>query len=111
MKDRLCEPFDCKDCKSEGLKFDDDKPRWDLLPLNPIEDIVKVLTFGATKYGPNNWRGVENAKERYFAALLRHIVAYRKGEYKDPETGLPHIAHALCNLVFLHELEAENENK
>jgi hypothetical protein len=96
---------------SEGLKFDSDKPRWDLLPLKPIEDIVKVLSFGAKKYGPDNWRVVANAKERYFAALMRHIVAYRNGEGTDPESGLSHIAHALCNLTFLYELEGSNDKE
>jgi hypothetical protein len=96
-------PQQC-DPQSIGLKYDRDKPRWDLLPLNPVKDIVDVLTFGAAKYGPNNWRHVDNAHERYYAALMRHIVAYRGGEINDPESGLPHLAHAMCCLVFLSEL-------
>jgi hypothetical protein len=87
-----------------GQKFDSDKLRWDLLPMRPIEDAIKVLTFGASKYGPNNWRYVEEAKERYFAALMRHIAAYRKGESLDPESGLSHLAHAMCNIIFLTEV-------
>jgi hypothetical protein len=108
-------PADCSDCDNfknqKGLKFDNDKPRWDLLPLKPIEDIVKVLTFGAKKYGPDNWRQVENAKDRYFAALMRHLVAWRAGEKIDSESSMPHIAHALCNLVFLYELEGADDKE
>jgi hypothetical protein len=88
-----------------GLKYDGDKPKWELLPLSLINETVKVLTMGAKKYGPNNWQKVENADERYYAALMRHIVAYREGESIDPESGLSHLAHAMCNLIFLSELQ------
>lgn len=86
-----------------GKKFDEHKPRWDLLPVYPIEEAVKVFTFGAKKYGDNNWRKIENPHDRYYAALMRHIIPWRKGEIIDPESGLPHLAHAIANLVILME--------
>jgi len=86
------------------MKFDGDKVRYDLVPPKPIEDLAKVLTFGARKYKPGNWRDCQDLG-RYEAALLRHIQAYRMGEKLDPETQLPHLAHAMCNLVFLMELD------
>lgn len=86
-------------------KNDIGKPMWDLLPFNSIEGIVDVLTFGANKYEPNGWMKVPDAKRRYFSALMRHIKAYRDGKAIDEESGLPHLHHALCNLVFLSELE------
>lgn len=89
----------------EGKKYDKEKDRWDLLPIEPIEQVVKVLTMGANKYGPNNWRGVES--ERYYAALLRHLTAWRKGEMNDSESGLSHLAHAMTNIIFLMELTNE----
>jgi len=85
------------------MKFDGDKPRYDLIPVQPIEDLAKVLTFGARKYKPDNWRECSDLG-RYESALFRHIQAYRSGEKLDPETQLPHLAHAMCNLVFLMEL-------
>lgn len=85
----------------EGLKFDKEKLRWDLIPMECVEEVVKVLTFGAEKYEANNWQKVENAEDRYYAALLRHIVAHRKGETIDPESGLLHLSHVACNVVFL----------
>jgi hypothetical protein len=91
---------------NDGKKYDTSKPRWDLLPLELIEKTVDVLTFGAKKYGPNNWQSVDNANERYYAALMRHITAWRKGELNDPETGISHLAHATCNLLFLYELNS-----
>lgn len=83
-----------------GLKYDCGKDPWHLLPIEEVEDIVKVLAYGAEKYGPNNWQNVEPA-ERYYAAAIRHLVAWRKGELVDPESGLAHLAHAACSLLFL----------
>lgn len=79
------------------------KARWDLLPWDLVEQTVDVLTFGADKYAPEAWR--QEKSEDYFAALMRHIVAYRKGEIIDLESGKTHLAHAMCNLIFIHELE------
>ena len=87
----------------KGIKYDDTKPRYELLPPKPIEDIVKVLTVGARKYSDENWRYVDPLYDRYYAAALRHIQAWRMGEVNDPETGLPHLAHAGCCLIFLME--------
>jgi hypothetical protein len=105
-------PTSCSDCEIhkglKGKKFDDDKPRWDLLPLEPIKELVQVLTFGAQKYAPNNWRKVDDGLNRYYSACLRHLVAYKSGELNDPETGLSHLAHAMCNLVFMHELQEQH---
>lgn len=86
---------------SEGLKFDSDKLRWDLLPIECVEEVVKILTFGANKYGPNNWKELEHFEDRYYAALMRHLVAWRTGEKTDNESGLNHLSHAMCNLMFL----------
>lgn len=93
----------------EGVKFDQDKARWDLLDYTFVGDAVDVLTFGAKKYGPNSWKKVENGEERYFAALMRHIVAWRKGEAIDSETGKSHLAHALCNLMFIYNFDKEKK--
>jgi hypothetical protein len=95
----------------KGLKYDTGKLRWDLLPIDCIEDVVKILTFGSEKYGPNNWQEVEDAGNRYYAALMRHLAANRKGESMDEESGLPHLAHAMCNVVFLLWLEKNKLKK
>jgi hypothetical protein len=87
--------------REEGRKFDDGKPRWDLLPFGPVEDVVRVLTFGAKKYADNNWQNVTPFRERYFSAAMRHIAAYKRGEWLDTDSNLPHLAHAICDLIFL----------
>ena len=85
----------------EGMKNDflDDKPRWDLLPLPEIEDLVKVYTAGAKKYAPNNWQKLDNGYQRYKAALFRHLLAYEKGERIDPDTKCMHLAQVAWNAV------------
>lgn len=85
-------------------KHDETKRRWDLMPWVALQSIVDVLQFGAMKYGDNNWRTVEHGKRRYFAAAMRHLVAWALGEETDRESGLPHLAHAACCLLFMMEL-------
>lgn len=94
----------------EGVKFDQDKPRMDLIPFEALEEIAKVLTHGAKKYAPDNWKIVPDAIPRYEAALLRHFSAYKKGEMLDPESGLPHLAHAGCCLLFLMHFTKESSS-
>ena len=81
------------------------KARWDLLPERPVRLLVDVLTFGARKYAAHGWKHVPNARERYYAALLRHINLWRLGERIDPDSGLHHLAHAICNVAFLIEID------
>lgn len=85
-----------------GVKHDSGKPRMDLLSPYALEEIAKVMTFGASKYGDNNWRG-GILWSRVFGALLRHVWAFWRGEDKDSETGLSHLAHAGCCVMFLLE--------
>lgn len=80
------------------------KTRFDLVPFSAVGEIADVLEFGAQKYSANNWcRGTEWS--RYYAALCRHVFAWWQGEDLDPETGLSHLAHAGCCLLFLMEYQ------
>ena len=88
-----------------GAKDDSGKTRYDLIPPEALEQMVEVLTFGAKKYGSENWRMVSEADTRYFAAAQRHLWAWKRGEESDKETGRSHLAHALCCIMFLLELE------
>jgi hypothetical protein len=93
----------------QGKKFDKEKLRWDLIDYKQIEKLAKVLTMGAAKYSPDNWKKVEPFNDRYFAALMRHLVAWRNGETVDPESGQSHLDHAMCNIMFLMWKEDENK--
>jgi len=102
-----------RELEGQGRKLDNGKTRMDLLMCGcpkSLEQVAKVLTFGAKKYADNNWRLVPDAQKRYHAALHRHLNAYYQGDKIDSETGLSHLAHALCCLHFLLEFEVQNEN-
>jgi len=88
-----------------GRKFDGGKLQYGLLPPLALEENVKVLTFGAQKYEPDNWKRVPDGIRRYFDAAQRHLWAWKRGEEKDPETGLHHMAHAICCLQFICDIE------
>ena len=92
-----------------GKKFHAGKTEWDLLPLGPVEEVVKVLMHGREKYGRDNWQLVDNPIRRYYAAAQRHLAAFRRARFdtKDPydaidsESKLHHLAHAACCILFL----------
>ena len=87
----------------EGVKYDKEKPDYSLIPPSALEDMVKVLTFGAEKYDRHNWKKLDNLEDRYFAAAQRHLWAVMRGETHDPESGEHHYAHALCCIMYLLE--------
>lgn len=91
-----------------GVKHDEHKNRLDLIEPEFIEGVGEVLTFGADKYEENSWQSVENGENRYYGAAMRHLLAYRKGEKLDPESGLSHLHHVACNMMFLAHWEREN---
>jgi hypothetical protein len=86
----------------EAVKADNGKPDWSLVPFEALEGMVRVLEFGANKYSRNNWMtGGGFSYRRVLTACMRHLFSYLGGEDKDPESGLSHIHHAQCNLLFL----------
>lgn len=94
--------------KLEGRKDDTGKLPWHLLPGDALEEIVKVLQFGANKYAERNWEAGMKWS-RPFAALMRHAWAWWRGEQTDKETGLSHLAHAGCCLLFLLAYSVRNK--
>jgi len=83
-----------------GTKYDQGKTRLELLDPYAIEQLGRVLTFGAGKYGARNWmKGI--AYTRLIGAALRHLFAFVNGEDTDKESGLPHLAHCMCCIMFL----------
>ena len=94
-----------------GIKHDANKPRMDLVPSECLEEIAKVLDFGSRKYTDWNWaKGFKWS--RLYGASLRHLYAHMRGESKDPETGISHLAHLGANVLFLlyHELHQVGED-
>lgn len=87
-----------------ALKFDQDKLPLHLLSTEAMNQTAAVLAFGAQKYAEHNWRN-GFAWSRPLSAAMRHITAFNAGEDKDPESGLSHLAHAACCIMFLLEFE------
>ncbi len=89
---------------SSALRYNVGKLRWSLVDFDALEDMVKVLEFGAKKYEDNNWKKGLKTPE-IFESMMRHMTAYMRGEDVDPESGLPHTGHILCNAMFLSYMQ------
>jgi hypothetical protein len=88
-----------------GMRFNDDKPQLNyvLTGKHALAGLAAVMQYGATKYSRNNWRkGLPHTE--IVDSMMRHLAAYVSGENNDPESGLPHIDHILCNAFFLAEI-------
>lgn len=88
----------------KGIKYDEGKRQWHLLvnkhTIKAIEEVIKVLEYGAKKYPPHNWVHVaeeDTENTRYFNASFRHATAFEK---YDKESGLHHLAHKICCDLF-----------
>ncbi len=88
----------------DGRKDDEEKMRPLLLPVFGLYAVIAVLEYGAKKYEADGWRRVDNAESRYLNAAMRHLLSRLAGEKLDPESGLPHLAHAVCCLLFVLEV-------
>ena len=94
----------------QGVKHDQGKPDYTLLPMDALEEVVKVLAHGAQKYSRDNWRHV--AAERYHQAAWRHRVAHTRGDLIDEDSGCLHLAMEAANALIalqLHLMGASGE--
>lgn len=92
---------DSKEMKeSPGTKHDAGKLRLDLIDPEFLTGLAGVLGFGANLYGEYNWtKGIQWS--RIYGALLRHIQSAMFEYPYDVESGLHHLDHAACCLMFL----------
>lgn len=86
-------------------KFDQNKTDWSSVPWKSLMTVAEVMSHGSKKYGKQNWRTVENGTDRYFSAAMRHMSSWKMGEITDHESGKPHLAHAICSLMFLMAID------
>ena len=86
----------------DGVKYDGEKARFDLIPPGPLYDLAEVYTKGAQKYEDRNWeKGIKWG--RIFAAIMRHLWKFWRGEHLDNESGQSHLAHAAWGCLTLME--------
>lgn len=89
--------------KDGGMKCDKNKDMWELAPWESFEQIIKIMTYGAKKYEPDNWKNVEI--NRLISAFMRHLVQWIKGEIIDKESGFRHTSHMATNAVFINFID------
>ena len=83
-----------------GLRYNEGKPQWGLVDFDSLISMVRVLEYGKEKYDAHNWKkGLSYVST--IESMLRHIFSFLKGEDIDPESGLPHTGHIMCNAMFL----------
>jgi hypothetical protein len=92
-----------------GKKDDSGKLKYHLIPWQVLEGLASVLTFGAKKYAPDNWKILVDPEERYEDAMWRHIMEYKKGNRLDKDSKMPHLWHAITNLAFLIYFDEQSE--
>lgn len=100
-------PVNSKSQPNDAIRYDQGKLRLELLPLSALEDIALVLQTATKKYPENNWqKGM--LWSRCIGSTMRHLFSWIRGIDTDPETGISHLAHAACNILFLIEYQKHN---
>jgi hypothetical protein len=87
--------------KLPGMKFNQKKLRYELIPFVSLDQLAAVFTFGALKYEDHNWKGMDPVEgiEWCRAAMMRHVSKLEQGQEIDPDSGLNHWAHICWNAV------------
>jgi hypothetical protein len=83
----------------KALRYNVDKPKWSLVHFASLIPMIEVLTFGAIKYAPHNWKKPMNGEE-ILESMQRHLSALFDGETHDKESKLHHIGHIMANAMF-----------
>ena len=90
----------------QALRYNKGKLKWSLVDWKSLEPMVRVLEMGAEKYAPYNWTKGMPVTE-VSESLLRHMFAYLDGEDTDPESGIEHLGHVMCIVMFLIHIMRE----
>lgn len=93
--------------EAKGIKYDQAKLRFDLIPPECEAMIAAVLTMGSLKYSANNWKNIDDIPTRYFNASARHMNQKRMGDLYDQDSGLLHTAHSIVSQIFILYKEIE----
>lgn len=86
--------------ENKAKRYNQGKLKWSLVDFESLEEMVKVLEFGAEKYGDDNWKKGLTTKS-IAESMLRHLFSFLAGEDKDEESNCSHIAHLQCNAMFM----------
>jgi hypothetical protein len=84
----------------QAKRYNGGKLRWSLVDFRSLEPLVRVLEYGAEKYDDDNWKKGLPFKQ-VCESIMRHLLAFMRGESLDYESGQPHTAHIMANCMFL----------
>jgi hypothetical protein len=107
-------PSPIPDLHIPGAKDDSGKSRAGLMFsgfANALASVSEVATYGANKYSPNGWVMVPDNINRYSDALFRHLLAHARGQDRDYESNLAHLAHAAWNVLAILELTIREQER
>lgn len=94
--------------ENKAKRYNQGKVQWSLVDFKSFEDMVRVLEFGAQKYDPFNWKKGLTTRS-ICESTLRHLYAFLDGQDTDEESGISHIGHMQCNLMFLAYMMREKK--
>jgi len=85
----------------EGGGMKEIKGKLNPLLISPValEELIKILDFGAKEYSEDSWKGVPYVE--YIKAIFRHLLQIMFGKYVDDKSGFTHFGHIMCNAMFL----------
>lgn len=92
-------------------RYNAGKPPLHLLPPDALVMVARVLEFGAEKYSPRGWEKGELSWSDCCRAILAHTWRVLGGQWLDPESGCPHVAHIACNALFVCAMAARGIGK
>jgi len=96
--------------EEKSLRFNEGKLKWSYVHYPSIEPMVTVLMSGALKYSPDNWK-IKLDRTEVLESAMRHLTALLNGEDLDPESGLEHTGHIMCNMMFFNYHTEKEKNR
>lgn len=104
--DKVANEMDKTTLGGVGVKHDQGKAQYRLLPMAQLEGVVRVMEYGVEVYEEGDWKFVPDGGKRYLDAGLRHLAKHTDGHILDdvPDNKgrcsyLPHLDHAIASLI------------
>lgn len=96
---------------SNLIDYKQDQKKVDLtlvhLDMAPTLEACAALLEDSLKrrgYPRNGYKDLIGSEDRLMAACYRHMAAMATNRLElDPDSGMPHLVHAITNLMMLHE--------
>lgn len=86
------------------------KPRYDLIPLEPLKRLAGLYARGAEKYGDWNWQLASSQEEldRFKQSGLRHMFQWLEGDLTE-DHAIATVWNLFAYLVIEEKLKEKND--